>query len=66
MPLRKLVRSVAPLVGGELLACCNLASVDAATVRSWVAQSMRVVDELGAGDDFAKPSALKVVVARPT
>jgi 23S rRNA (cytosine1962-C5)-methyltransferase len=60
----ELVRSVEPLVGETLVACCNLAAVDARTVRGWVAQSMEVVEELGAGEDFTQPSALKVVVAR--
>ncbi|MBL8952622.1 MAG: class I SAM-dependent rRNA methyltransferase [Myxococcaceae bacterium] len=54
-----LVRSVSPLVGETLLACCNLAAADSRTVRGWVAQSMTVVDELGV------PAPLKVFVARP-
>ncbi|MBK7860593.1 MAG: class I SAM-dependent rRNA methyltransferase [Archangiaceae bacterium] len=59
-----LVAQVAPLVGQTLVACCNLAAVDAKTVRGWVGQSIEVVEEFGAGDDFARPSALKVVIAR--
>ena len=54
-----LVRQVASLVRGRLLACCNLEAVDAKTVRGWVGQSMRVVEQLPA------PGALKVFVAEP-
>lgn len=54
-----LVRQVAPLVRQTLLACCNLESVDAKTVRGWVGQSLEVIEQLPA------PGALKVFVARP-
>lgn len=54
-----LVQQVAPLVRGRLLACCNLEAADAKTVRGWVAQSMRVVEQLPA------PGPLKVFVAEP-
>ncbi len=54
-----LVRQTAPLVRETLLACCNLEAADAKTVRGWVGQSMKVVEQLPA------PGALKVFVARP-
>jgi 23S rRNA (cytosine1962-C5)-methyltransferase len=54
-----LVQKVRPLVKETLLACCNLESADATTVRGWVAESMRVIEQLPA------PSPLKVFVAKP-
>jgi 23S rRNA (cytosine1962-C5)-methyltransferase len=53
----KLVAEVAPLVRGKLLACCNLESADAKTVRGWISQSMPVAEQLS--------GSLKVFVAGP-